>query len=92
MPNAPSNHDLHIMLVKVDGKLDALLAKNADFKEWQENHEKKDVERFTGLSERLDGFSDRLDSLRSYAASVALVGSGIGFGLKYIWDNIRGAS
>ena len=83
MPNAPTNHDLHIMLVRLDGKLDSLIAKNIDFKEWQENHEKKDAERFDSLNQRLEG-------LRSYAASVALVGSGIGFGLKYLWDNIRG--
>lgn len=45
----PTNHDLHLMLVKLDGKVDQVLAAHTDIKERQINHEKHDRERFGSI-------------------------------------------
>lgn len=45
----PTNHDLHVMLVRLDGKVDLVLEAHKDIKKRQETHEKNDKERFGGI-------------------------------------------
>ena len=83
MNDAPTNHDLHIMLVKLDGKFDSMLEKQEAAQNWQVDHDKKDSERFGGLQKRIDGMS-------TYATSVALVAGFVGLSAKFIWDRLTG--
>lgn len=67
----PTNHDLHIMLTKLDGKLNLLLAQSSDAKEWQEKHEANDNRRFVDMERKISGWS-------KYGISIAIVAAFVG--------------
>ena len=71
MANTPTNHDLHIMLVKLDGKMSLMLAQSQDSKEWQEKHESNDNTRFKDMNAKIGGY-------RKYGVSLAIVAAFIG--------------
>lgn len=74
----PTNHDLHVMLVEIKGDVRSLVDKANSNLAWQKEHERKDEERFSNLNR--------------YAASVAIVASGIGACGMWIWSKITGQS
>ncbi len=79
----PSNHDLHIMLVRIEERQKSVIDGQADIVHkldkvtiWQDTHEKRDEERF--------------NSLNKYAASVAMIGAAIGAGASYLYKKVMG--
>lgn len=66
-----SNHDLHIMITKIDAKLDTVLEKHEDAVRWRNKHESSDDVRFTTLS-------DKLDNVNKFGVSIAAVFGFIG--------------
>lgn len=71
-----TNHDLHVMLTRIEERQKTIAEKVDLANRWQAEHEKKDEERF--------------NSLNKYAASIAIVSSAITAGLAYLWNMITG--
>lgn len=71
-----TNHDLHLLLVRVEAKLDSV-------KEWQVEHQENDSKQFLQLNKSVT-------SMNRYAASIAIVASFIGATGSYIWQKITG--
>ncbi len=69
MGTSPTLHDLHVLIVALDGKIDCILSHQSATKEWQKAHETNDNKRF--------------DTLHKYAATIAL--AVIGTTLKYVF-------
>jgi hypothetical protein len=76
MPTQKILNDLHVMIARIDERLLNITEKLEDAKEWQEEHEERDEERFSNLN--------------AYAASVALVSGFIGACGSYLWKKIGG--
>ncbi len=72
----PTNHELHILLTEIKGDVKSLVEKANNTAEWQDEHEKKDEERFGNLNR--------------YAASIAIVASAIGAVGAWIWGKLTG--
>lgn len=68
----PSVNDLHILLVKQDGKLDLLLSKMEDVNKWQEKHDNDDKVEHANLHKRISNvkFGNVLVTL--FAATIAI--------------------
>lgn len=69
MSGSPTLHDLHVLIVALDGKVDCILSHQNVTKEWQKTHESTDDRRF--------------ERLHKYAATIAL--AALGTTLKYIF-------
>ena len=82
MPNTPDNHQLHIMLVRIDSKLDTVVDGQQDVKTWQAKHEEADKEQF-------DKLHTRISDMRNYGNSIALVAGFLGAGAAAAWSYIR---
>ena len=71
-----TNHDLHIMLTELRKDTQYIIAKSNSLEKWQKEHEEKDEKRFANLNK--------------YAASIAIVASGIGAIGAYVWQKFTG--
>lgn len=79
----PTNHELHILLTEIRGDMKLVLEEQKKNREWQDTHDDKDSERFGKLH-------SRIDSMNKYAASIAIVASGIGMMFTYVWNKLTG--
>lgn len=75
----PNNYQLSVLLLKMDGKLDAIQKTGNASKTWQEKHEKEDTRRF----EQIHG---RITNLKVYGGSIAIVAAAIGLIVSQAWD------
>ncbi len=73
-----TNHDLHVMLARVEEKLDGV-------KEWQASHQENDSKQFKELN-------DNLSDMTRYAASIAIVAGAIGACGAWMINKITGQS
>lgn len=71
-----TNHDLHIMLTRIEERQKTNTSKIDTILDWQVSHEEKDEQRF--------------GSLNKYAASVAIVAASIGAFGSFLWDKLTG--
>lgn len=79
----PTNRDLEIMLIRMEGTINNVVGKMDDFKENQKEHEIEDARQFERLNTRINGIN------RYYAAvgTVAgFIGSAIGFAIEFFID------
>ena len=82
MANTPTNHDLHIMLTKLDGKISLILAQGQDNKEWQDKHESNDNKRFKDIDKKIGGY-------QKYGISLAIVAAFIGASFNRIIEMFK---
>ena len=80
--------DIILMLGEVKSDIKTILRGMDNFAHWQNNHELNDDRREENPARRLDRLQDKLSGLNKVAASIAIIAGGIGFGFKYIIDNI----
>lgn len=79
----PTNRDLEVMLIRMEGKLSNVVSKMDDFKQNQKEHEATDAKQFDTLHLKINGIN------RYYAAvgTVAgFIGSAIGFAIEFFID------
>lgn len=79
----PTNHELHIMLTKLDGKLDNISEKITGVSDWQEKHAASDEVHFESLN-------TKISNLRGLATSVGFVSAGVGVFISYLWNRFTG--
>lgn len=80
-----TNHDLHIMITKIDGKLNTIIESQKNAKDWQLQHSNDDKAEFNKLHERVS-------SLRTYGTSIAIVAAVFGSVGTWAWNKITGQS
>lgn len=80
--SVPDNHQLHILLTKMDSKIDVVLQGQEDVKTWQTNHEKSDIESFNSLH-------TRISKLRRYGSSIAIVSGGVAAITTFVFTYIK---
>lgn len=73
-----TNQDLHVMLARIEERQISLIEKMNLSVIWQNEHERKDEERFSKLNK--------------YAASVAVIASSIGACGAWLWNRLTGSS
>lgn len=73
-----TNHDLHIMLTRVEEKLDGV-------KEWQKEHQENDSKQFTELN-------GNINEMNKYAASIAIVAAALGASGAWLLNKFTGNS
>ena len=78
-----TNHDLHIMLTRIDEKQTAIVEKVDSIIGRQALHQTNDDKQFAEV--RFE-----INSMNKYAASIAIVAGGIGAISAYIWNKITG--
>lgn len=79
----PTNRDLEVMLIRMEGKLSNVISKMDDLKQNQKEHEATDAKQFDTLHLKINGIN------RYYAAvgTVAgFIGSAIGFAIEFFID------
>ncbi len=72
----PTNHDLHIMLTRIEERQINVVEKLDNISRRQKEHEENDEERFTNLNR--------------YAASIAMIASVIGGGVMWTYQKLAG--
>lgn len=83
MGKIPTNHELAILIAKIDTKLDSILENQLRAEDWQKNHVQDDKDSFQRLH-------DRISSLKNYGTSIAIVASFCGAIFTWIWHKIMG--
>lgn len=79
----PTNRDLEIRMIRMEGTINNVLEKMVDFKDNQKVHEAEDARQFDSMHVKINGIN------RYYAAvgTVAgFIGSAIGFAIEYFID------
>lgn len=76
-----TNHDLHVMLARVEEKLDAV-------KDWQKEHQENDSRQFEAHSRQFITLNKNIGSMNRFGASIAIVASVIGATGTYIWQKL----
>ena len=79
-----TNHELHIMLTKINGKVDLLLVKEADNKEWQDKHEVQDLERFDKIDQNVQTLTRKVWKMNGLVAAFAAFAAFFGANLDGI--------
>lgn len=68
----PTINDLHILLVEQKGKIDLVLSKMADVKEWQEKHDTNDNVEHALLHKRISNVKFGNLAVTIFSAAVAI--------------------
>lgn len=77
----PTNRDLEIRMIRMEGTINNVLDKMVDFKATQQKHEVDDKEQFSSLSTKLGGINKYYTAVGTVAGCI---GSAIGFVIEYI--------
>ena len=72
-----TNSDLREMLARIEERQITVVEKIADIKNWQTTHQENDTKQFQTLNDNVNG-------MIKYAASIAIVGTGLGFCVKWL--------
>lgn len=80
---APSNHELHIILTKMDGKIDIMHEKLDGVSSWQEKHAESDEKHFETIN-------NKIGNMQGIAATVGIFSAGIGAFISYMWNRFTG--
>lgn len=79
----PTNRDLEIRMIRMEGSINNVLEKMGDLKQHQKEHEIEDAKQFDTLHIKINGIN------RYYAAVgtvTGFIGSAIGFAIEFFID------
>lgn len=82
-----TNQELEVMLARLDERQEqrhmVVIEKLDAINTWKDSHQETDTKQFKELN-------DNIINMRTYASSIAIVASGAGAGLVYIWNKLTG--
>ena len=83
MADKPNINSLHLMLVRVDCKLDNLIKAQDEIKEWQKSHKKDD-------DKEHDLLHTRISTIKKYGPILAIICTAIGYSTDKIANLFKG--
>lgn len=76
----PTNRDLEIRMIRMEGTLNNVVDKMVDFKSAQKEHEIEDARQFDKMNTKLGGINKYYTAVGTVAGCI---GSAIGFAIEY---------